>query len=276
MPLHLQSIKDDDQIPRHMTDLLMICRQDPDEFFMAEDKYIHTRFALTDELTGDPFGKLVFTMKNDDEQKHIEIIDVDITLDNEKRTAVHILALRAGSSDANEYYDAMTEDDEAHFELETVSRHIIREPLENTVRNVSISAFPFQATIYEDIEAFNRWAGFGKEINVKGLDYKVHGYSERFIMPGGTFSSKKEDDETYTFLLGTVKSWKEVRWSLGEDTLDFIIVRLDTALGVIPAAMGREVFDLSLLKEGAIIAMNADIKAELAKPEDYIAIHSGQ
>ena len=44
---------------------------------------------------------------------------------------------------------------------------------------------------------------------------------------------------------------------------DFVIAWLDTALGILLAAMGREVFDLSELDAGKTIFMNAYIKANL-------------
>ena len=91
-------------------------------------------------------------------------------------------------------------------------------------------------------------------------------------MPGGILGGNKEEDESYSFLLGKVLSWQDVRWMIGENALDFVIVWLDTALGEIPAAMGREVFDLSKLKEGAIIAMNADIKADLSNSKDFTIV----
>ena len=134
---------------------------------------------------------------------------------------------------------------------------------------MSISAFPFQLTVHNSIDEYNSWAGFGKGISVGGTDYKVHGFSEHFIMPGGTFG-EEDEDEHYSFLLGTVLSWREVSWKIGENALPFLIVWLDTALGVIPAAMSSEVFDLSQLKEGAIIAMSADIKADLSVQDDFI------
>ena len=44
---------------------------------------------------------------------------------------------------------------------------------------------------------------------------------------------------------------------------------VDTALGVVPVAMGRDVFDLKKLKVGCVIAMNAVVKADVAAPGVY-------
>ncbi|MBQ3216741.1 MAG: hypothetical protein IJB35_02875, partial [Oscillospiraceae bacterium] len=58
--------------------------------------------------------------------------------------------------------------------------------------------------------------------------------------------------------------------TFGEAALPFVLAKVDTALGAIPVAMGREVFDLKELKAGCIVAMNADIKADLARDEDFM------
>ena len=276
MPLHLQSLTNDYQDHDLLTSLLMLATENPDGFLVTEDKYLLSRYALSDEPSGMPFGSLVITMKVCDEENVIRILDLDITLENESRTVLHFLEMRDGSSDSNEYYEAETEKDGSHLELETVCRHAIRDSLSDSVRDVSISAFPFQLSVFEDIEAFNQWAGFDKEINVKGMDFYVHGFSEHFIMPGSAQRMMKEDDEIFSFLLGKVDSWKEIRWKIGDRELEFVIIRLDTALGTIPVAAGREVFDLSGLAKGAIIAMSADIKADLSRPGDFVVSQSTQ
>ena len=64
-------------------------------------------------------------------------------------------------------------------------------------------------------------------------------------------------------------SYRDVEIAFGETVYPFVLAQVDTALGVIPVSMGREVFDLEDLQVGRIIAMNADIKADLAKDEDF-------
>ena len=58
-------------------------------------------------------------------------------------------------------------------------------------------------------------------------------------------------------------------FTFGETVLSFVLAQVETGLGIIPASMGREVFDLAELKIGCVIAMNADIKADVAKPEAF-------
>lgn len=266
MPLHLQAIIDDDKESRRFAAILTICSEDPNSVFVSKDKYIHTQYNLTDELSGSLFGRLIFTMKIC--EKHIEVIDVDIVLNNDNQVLLEFSKLLNGSSDSNEYYEAVTKEG-VHLLLETVNRHAADGDLESAEHDVSVSAFPFQATVYDDMHAFNQWAGFGSGIRAGDSDFVVHGFSETFMMPGGVMNKSEGQDDYYSFLVGKVASFRDVRWRLGEECLDFAIVWLETALGCIPAAMGREVFDLSGLDVGKIIAMNADIKADLARSEDF-------
>ena len=51
-----------------------------------------------------------------------------------------------------------------------------------------------------------------------------------------------------------------------------VIAHVDTALGCIPVAMGRDVFDLSALDVGSIIGMNADVKVDLSSSDDFTIV----
>ena len=269
MPLHFQSITQKDQNSELLAELFGEPFENPSSVFVSKDKYVHSQTNIRDEISGEIFGKLVYTIKSNEKKQVNELLDLDLVLINDTKTRLRFLSLREGSSDANEYYDAEIAEDDGRLEIETVNRHSAEGELVGTEREVGICAFPFELTVYESIKVFNKAMGFDREIKVKGLDLAVHGFSERFIMPGGAMSGKKEDG-SYTFLLGRVIGFRDVRWRLGAIELNFVIAQLDTALGVIPAAMSREVFDLSNLSENAIVAMNADIKADLADPKDFI------
>ena len=269
MPLHLQSIMDDNQNAARLTAVLRKSSDNPDSVFVSRDKHVHSQYNLSEEISGNVFGRLIFTMKVNDEQKRMEIIDIDAVLNNNNRVSLDVLSRLDGIPDSSEYYGAVTAED-VHLKIEAVNRFTVEGDLANTKQEVSVSAFPFQATVYDDIEAFNQWAGFGGGIKAGDTDFVVHGFSETFMMPGGILGGSDSKNENYTFLLGKVASFQNVRWKLGKEDLDFVLVWLDTALGRIPAAMGPEVFDLSKLAEGKIIAMNADIKGDLSKPEDFV------
>ena len=44
-----------------------------------------------------------------------------------------------------------------------MNRHVVSEVIVNTKREAYISAFPFELNVFDDIRAFNEWAGFGQE-----------------------------------------------------------------------------------------------------------------
>ncbi len=273
MPLHFQSITHQDQSPDLLAELFGEPFENPSSVFVSKDKYIHSQTDIRDEISGEIFGTLVYTIKSNERKQSNELLDLDIVLINDAKTRLRFLSLQEGSSDANEYYDVEIVADGGRLEIETVNRHSAEGELVGTEREVGICAFPFELTVYDSIRAFNKAMRFDREIKVKGLDLPVHGFSEKFIMPGGSMTREKKDG-SYTFLLGRIVGFRDVRWRLGTIELNFVIARLDTALGVIPAAMSRDVFDLSNLRENAIVAMNADIKADLASPKNFIRLNS--
>lgn len=269
MPLHLNSITNNSQNSDIFAWMIQEGMDRCDSIFATEDKkYFHIRCNIEDRLTGTAFGKIVYTLLQGD--KAIEILDLDIVLNNDTPSTILFNELRAGSTDANEYYEAEVVDGGQHFELETVNRHVLAGDLINTEREVFISAFPFALSVYADMNAFDEWAGFKKEISVGDTDLKLGGFSDKFMMPGGITNPNKKSDESYSFVVGRVVSFKDVEVAFGKAILPFVLAKVDTALGVIPVPMSREVFDLENLKVGCIIAMNADIKVDVAKDEDFI------
>ncbi|MBE5928814.1 MAG: hypothetical protein E7267_05530 [Lachnospiraceae bacterium] len=268
MPLHLESITNDSQNSEILVWILQEGMNECDSVFITEDqKYIHIRYNITDNFSGQVIGKIVYTLLHG--ENAIEILDIDIVWNNDVPTVLKFNTLRDGSSDANEYYEAETVDGNQHLEVETVNRHVVAEELLDTAREVFISAFPFELSVYENLDAFNEWAGFKNVISVKGTDFKVRGFSERFIMPGRGFNDDKSSKESYSFVVGKVLSYRDVEIAFGETLCPFVLAQIDTALGVIPVSMGNDVFDLEKLEEGCIIAMNADIKADVARDSDF-------
>lgn len=270
MPLHFEAITHDSKNSVALAWLLQNGMNEYDSIFVSQDQqYFHMQASVRDVLSQEEIGKMVYTIKRDVRRKVLEILDLDFILLSSEYTALKFLSRRNGSSDANEYYDVETTSEGQHLEVETVNRHTVPdESIEGCERKVRISIFPFELSIYQDIDAFNKWAGFSEEKEIGSTGFKVRGYSETFAMPGGSLKEEK-DDESYSFLLGRVKSYRDVRVSFGEATWDFVIANVLTALGTVPVAMGREVFDLSMLAPEAIVAMNADVKADLSKPEDF-------
>ena len=86
-------------------------------------------------------------------------------------------------------------------------------------------------------------------------------------MPGGLTSEGKDND--YSFIIGTVKSFRNVSPNFGSHKLPFVLAKVDTALGAVPVAMGQDVFDLKELNVGCVIAMNTVVKADIASSEAF-------
>jgi hypothetical protein len=269
MPLHFNAITNDYKNSTAFAWILQKGMDECDSIFVSQDQqYFHIQAPLTDVLSQDEIGKMVYTIKRDNEHQVMEILDVDFVLLSDECVNLHFLNKRSGSSDSNEYYEVETVAGEQHLEVETVNRHTVTTEIEGEERSVRISVFPFELSVYKDISSFNSWVGFTKEIDVGNTGLKVNGLSETFAMPGGLLNNKK-DDESYSFLVGKVKSFRDVRIQFGEVSWDFVLAKVLTALGTVPVAMGREVFDLEKLVPEAIVAMNADVKADLSKPEDF-------
>jgi hypothetical protein len=56
---------------------------------------------------------------------------------------------------------------------------------------------------------------------------------------------------------------------MGITRLDFVLAQVRTALGIIPVAMGRDAFNIEGIRPGKVLAMNAYVKADLARPEVF-------
>ena len=154
MPLHLNSITNDSQNSEPFAWMLQKGMDECDSIFITEDqKYFHIRCNILDKLSGQNIGKLVYTILHG--EKTLEIKDLDIVWNNDTPTLLQFNTLRDGSSDTNEYYEAETVEEGQHLEIETVNRHVVPEDILNTEREVFISAFPFELSVYADIDAFN-------------------------------------------------------------------------------------------------------------------------
>lgn len=269
MPLHLGAITNNSEKSSLLAAILQEKLDQANAVFVDPTRtYIHLSSDIHDLISNETIGKFVYTMKVG--EKAIEILDIDIIWSNPIAADVHFLNLREGSSDSNEYYDAETVDTEQHFQLETVSRHIIGDAaLEESNRKVYVSAFPFELTVFENIDALNLFFGFDHVIRIGDTDMQVGGLSETFLAPGSVLRGGEAQNESYSFVVGTVKVCREVLIELGNAKLGFVLAQVETGLGTIPVSMGRDVFDLKNLKAGCLIAMNADIKADLAAPGDY-------
>lgn len=262
MPLHLDSIIKSDTTEIFSWILQHELNKCEDACASDNKYYIHTSKLIYDKKTGKPFGKFVFTLKNNEEQKALEVLDADIVLDNDECVELKFYEKLKQSSDANEYYNVETVEENHHFQIETVNRYFVNSDIVNQTYKVSLSAFPFELTIYDSIDSFNNKMGFSSDINVANTGMRVSGFSETFTAPSDLFKTNTNSDETFSFIIGKVKSFKDVSIQLNNETINFVITFIETGAGNMPVAMSRDVFDLSNLNVGRIVAMRADVKAD--------------
>lgn len=264
MPLHLSALTNNDQ-DEFLAQLLQNGLDHAEDAIASEDKRIlHLANPMWDASTGERIGKFVFTLLIDDAHKAFEVIDIDITLDSAETTELRFLEKLPQSSDANEYYDVETTDNGIRLQIETVNRHFLAGDIVNTAQRVRACAFPFQLTVYDDMDALNEAAGLRQTVNVNGTDMSVGGLSSIFAAPGSLGSIGGSENDIYSLMVGIARDIRNVSVKLGEKTLAFVIVQLESALGLLPVAMGRDVFDLDKLAPGRAIMMNADVKADFA------------
>lgn len=276
MPLHLNSLMDDRQADDLIGWILTKGMDEYDSLCVSPDnRFIHFQCPIPDAVSGEPIGRLVYTVAIEEQRKALKILDIDIVFQNPSSVQLQFLSLLEGSSDANEYYEAEVVSEGQHLEIETVNRHAAEEELLHNKREVFISVFPFQLSIHKSMDAYNKAAGFGRKKKVGESGFEFKGLSEHFIMPALTLSSQNRK-EHYSFLIGKVLSFREVEAVFGPKRIRFVLAQLDTGLGVVPVGMSRDVFDLSKLKVGRIVVMKADIKADVSTRDAFTSSSSGK
>lgn len=291
MPLRLQSIQRD-QVNLGL--LTFVGGQNMEEWEAKihnkgtdGEQYSHYTYFMRDASSGDYIGKFVVTVHHATKRTGLfkketknELIDMDITLESGEAIDMRFLNRLPGSSGANEYYDVELAELQ-RFQVETVNRHGISGKIEGTMQKVKASAFPFMLNVYDSMEAMN------EALRVKQILGREGALAEDFAAPGSAaieiLGLRADKNEISSFLIGTVKSVRDVKVKLGETILSFALVHLETALGTIPAAMGRTVFNVDALAPGKVVAMFADIKADFAIdqapsgcgfPQDYISANA--
>ena len=100
MPLHLNSITNDSQNSEPLAWMLQKGMDECDSVFGTEDnKYFHIRGNISDRISGQSVGRIVYTIFHTG--KALEIKDLDIVWNNPTPTIIQFNKLRDGSSDSN-------------------------------------------------------------------------------------------------------------------------------------------------------------------------------
>ena len=228
-------------------------------FFMNECE-------LKDKKTGVYYGFIFSLFKVNEEKKHLELMDLDMTIKNLKTDNIHILERLPASGEANEHYMAETKDG-SHFIIETVNRHAVwDENKEDKTMNPNLSAFAFKINVHDSIDEYNsKLDNFPVESKVG----KVTGFADTFTMP-----ADQDTKAPYTYFLGTVEKVVDIHTRFRFSVLDFSIIYANTFFGILPIVASKKVFDLSKLKKGKLVEVCADIKADFgycASPEAIVS-----
>lgn len=138
MPIHLSSLTKKSDDSSILAEMLMGALDHADAAIVSEDRnYIQMAQFMNDTLTGRRIGKLIYTMFRNEKEKSLNVLDLDITLDSAGTTDLEFLEMLPGSSDANEYYNAVAADEGQHLQVETVNRYFIKRDIRNTIQTVN-------------------------------------------------------------------------------------------------------------------------------------------
>lgn len=261
MPVHFNSFiadKEEDLKTKLFSDIVTKYTENADKVFVTDDKTkIHMTSFFKDSHTGKAIGKVVITLivRTD----NIELVDTDITLLSDNNTKLHFEEKLEESSEANEYYMVYDLEQERYFKVETVNRYSITEQIENTDRDVYLSAFPFQLDVFKNEKEMNDALGMGKEIDIPSIGKQVITMDPRMMADGQAMGAK----EPCSFVIGEVTNFHDVEVNIAGNNIKFMIINLDTGIGSMPVAVNKENFDLRKLKKGSLIGMVADVKADL-------------
>ncbi len=267
MPVHFDSFiskNKEDFSNKLFSAVLTKCTQNAEEIFADNEKaHIHMTNYLKDVNTNEILSKLVFTIKVNEEDNNLEIIDVDITLINNEAANITFLEKLESESDGNEYYNVLDEHD-SRFQIETVNRYFnTNETLIDKECKVYLSAFPFYLKIYDNMEDLNKEFGFENPVEIADTGFKVHGYSEEFISPGGLIIGNPE--EICSMMIGKILSVKDTILNIADYQVPMTIITIKTSCGIVPVATSRERFDLSTISVGKYLCIVADVKADFAE-----------
>ena len=262
MPVHLSSFVPENKSDAVFTDLVSMTNSSSVVCASEDKKYLHLQKDLMDAIKGEPFGRVVFTVKINDATKSLNIIDVDIVLENDRTTELELITKLLQSSDANEYYDADVVDG-GRIQVETVNRYAFKGELEGATHSFRLSAFPFSVDIFDSMDEINKRFSFGSSVKVEEEEMKVSGFADTFVCPGSMFHPEDLNGETFTYFFGKVNAIRNVECRDFSEPLSFYIVDVVSGMGIIPVAMSPECFDLSKLAIGKTLEIRADIKADL-------------
>ena len=206
---------------------------------------------MKDANTAEPVLRCVFTIQERDNAN--EIVDIDITIPNEKTTDLTFLSKEENESSL--YYEVWNvEYDGRRSTVETVNRLFIPDEIDGE-QAVSLSAIPFGEPRFSDnLDEMGSSFGFKptkyewQEALGMGSEPITIGFSEGFVGSG--------------CMLGKIESHESVDIAIGEGVYSAIIVHLKTGYGDIPALFPKRY--IGQIADGRYVFINTELKADFS------------
>ncbi|MDD5792327.1 MAG: hypothetical protein PUD22_07075 [Erysipelotrichaceae bacterium] len=248
MPIHFESFGIcEDESGDILSSLIDYVEENAKHIFASDDKkIIHLTAELNDSDNKRVLGIVLSMQMHED---FVEILDIDVTSLYASKNHLSF-DYRIGDRNITSYYDVM-DNSGHHFEIETVNCTVIKGKLVGGSYDVSMTAFPFDIEIHDNIEALNK---------EKGLDSIK--FKDNFTAPSSLFG----DHDVYTYVIGKIKSINYHTINLAEKEIPIVIMK--TMVGDLELTA---VLASSLLPKvpavGDVIEMYAYINADLSTKE---------
>ena len=242
-------------------------REPFDEVYrFPERRLMHAAVLLNDDRTGEPLGKLWYTLgteadgtlRFDGPDNLPSFHDIDLTLCGSGAVELDVLEETGPFSDWNRgvLAEIRSTNRRTHRRVaaEAVNRFVPGETLVGRTLSAAVTAFP------RDVDTD------GSLAEVFSLLFAPPLEDEDAPSFGGfpldyTADNPFEPTPTTT-LVGTVVSTRPARLRAGETVLEWTTVELDTALGRVPVPAGERLRELAELRPGGHVYMEAHLAVE--------------
>lgn len=266
MPLHLDSLTTQSITPEEFMDIAVSVLDQADDYYQPIDSLIHTRTYLKDQEYGDTIAHFVVSMYFNRKEGRNEILDVDMTLESIfPKTMQFYRKIGEASLASQQYSVSWPCFPDQTFWVETVNRFTEEPNLEGKKIEGSFSFFPKRVTLFENMMELNRAYGLPSEIqnpDLREIGLGSVGFSDDFLAVV----------EGLPKLFGTVNSVRDVKTQIGSLPLEFTLVRARTALGVLPVAMSRDVFDIDGIQKGSVLDMSGVLNFDFSKLNQFTVL----
>lgn len=263
MPMHLEALAPIMPSQQELGDACYALVEMANDCHSPFDGLAHLRTRMVDRISGEIIGNFITTIYADEKANMNRLVDVAISFNSDDPVILQLGTKRGGDSPASEHYNATYEGmTEQPLWIETVNRFTQHMDLEGKEVEATLSIFPTNLDLYDDVDALNEAYGMNKPIEhpyLREIGITNIRYSDNFLAV----------TEGMNMLFGTVLSFRDVRVEVEKMILDFVLAEVRTTFGSVPIALSRDYFDLKGVHPGSVVAMYAIICADLAAPGDF-------